>query len=147
MLSPPPSPLSLMPLQSYRYRSSYRHVVNPTSDPDHISPPPLLVFSRSAQMHPNNNKKKKEYKINRIAVCPGQYFGTYDKSPTPSTSTPFASAGLGQSKIIICRTGQWALLGFQIFMMQKKTNTKTFSVPHLFPPYHDFKTLCGGCCL
>lgn len=50
-----------MPLQSYRYSSSYRHVViNPTRDPDHISPPPppTLSFFRSAQMHPNNNNNK-----------------------------------------------------------------------------------------
>lgn len=116
-----------MPLQSYRYSSSYRHVVNPTRDPDHISPPPppTLSFFRSAQMHPNNNKIWRNTK-NRRTACPGQHFGTYDKSPYASTSTPSASAGLGQSKIIICRTGQWTQFLGTRFSWYKKLMWKPF---------------------
>lgn len=98
-------------------------------------------------MHLNNNNNKinmKKYK-NRRTACPGQHFGTYDKLPTASTSTPFASAGLGQSNITICRTGQWTQFLGTRFSWYKKPMWKPFFDPPF--PYQDYKTLCGGCCL
>lgn len=133
-----------MPLQSYRYSSSYRHVVQIISVPH--PPTTLLVFSvlhKCILTTTTTTTNMKKYK-NRRTACPGQHFGTYDKSPTASTSTPFAIAGLGQSKIIICRIGQWTqFLGTRFSWYKKNLCENLFLTPTPFP-YQDYKTLCGG---